>query len=1209
MSSWRFIFRSLAHHWRINFAVALGVMAATAVLTGALLVGDSVRLSLTELTLDRLGRIDELLVVDRFFRQELAQELADAPGFRGDYESATPVILFPSNTVETRPDDGAAPRRTSGVLVVGCTPEFWKLGRPDDAPKTLPIGNQIVLNESLARDLGVRRGDTVALRVGKLQQVAADSALGHKTEQVQSLPQLEVVDIVPAKGLGRFSTRPSQSLPMNAYLPLDTFQSALEQQGNINAILVAGKSPDQPPNAAASKKLAESLRPTLGDYGLRLELVTSPPYVDPATGEQKTVFEYFSLTSDRLLLSDEATKAAENALAADHAQPVLTYLANLIEKVHEPAAEIAGNDAGDAEADEPLPGIAYSTITAVDSEPLIGPLLDENGQPIGPLADDEIVLNRWAAEYQELKPGDKVRVLYFEPESSHGENTETAKVFTLKAVAPLTQPAEPFKRTVPAIYHQPPTLANDPALTPEVEGITDQGSIGDWEAPFAVDYSRVKSADDEYYLNFRLTPKAYVSLEAGQEMWGSRFGKVTSFRIPRDGGKTIEQQQQALDGKLLAQMRRDGASLGFEFTPVKRQQLAASSGTTPFDALFLGLSMFLIASALMLVALLFKLGAEQRAEEVGTLLAVGLRRRHVSLLLAGEGLLLSLIGGLLGAALGIGYAWTMVFGLRTWWAGAIGGGTRAITTPFLEFHMTPASLAIGYASGVLVCVLTILWSIWQMRRLPLRRLLSGQADSAGGASGQSWTPWATVELISSLVLLALAVGLALLALKLGGEARALAFMGCGASVLTATLLLIWVRLRYAAGGAQSLQGSLALQMLALKNGRRNPSRSTLTIGLIAAASFLIVSISAFRMAPTDEGTGGMNLLAESSQPIYENLNTRAGRDKLLANRAAALDGTTVLSLRVQPGDDASCNNLYQSTRPRVLGVTPEMIRYFDDEQVQHFAWAATSAGDEAAGDAAAMNNPWRVLEQPPDADGAIPVVIDNNTAMYSLHLYYGIGQTYEAEYDDGRRVKFRIAGLLANSVLQGSLLVGEENFKQAFPRVSGYRYFLVKAPEGKQSAVVEALEDRLGDQGFDAVESATVLDGLLAVQNTYLSTFQTLGALGLLLGTFGLATVQLRNVLERRGELALMRAVGFRRARLALMVLTENVALLLGGLGTGVFCAALAVLPHFLTGGASPPWLDLAWMLGTVLAVGLLTGLLSVWATLQAPLVSALRGE
>jgi ABC-type antimicrobial peptide transport system permease subunit len=194
-------------------------------------------------------------------------------------------------------------------------------------------------------------------------------------------------------------------------------------------------------------------------------------------------------------------------------------------------------------------------------------------------------------------------------------------------------------------------------------------------------------------------------------------------------------------------------------------------------------------------------------------------------------------------------------------------------------------------------------------------------------------------------------------------------------------------------------------------------------------------------------------------------------------------------------------------------------------------------------------------------------------------------------------------------VLQGSLLVGEENFKQAFPRVSGYRYFLVKAPEGKQSAVVEALEDRLGDQGFDAVESATVLDGLLAVQNTYLSTFQTLGALGLLLGTFGLATVQLRNVLERRGELALMRAVGFRRARLALMVLTENVALLLGGLGTGVFCAALAVLPHFLTGGASPPWLDLAWMLGTVLAVGLLTGLLSVWATLQAPLVSALRGE
>ena len=91
------------------------------------------------------------------------------------------------------------------------------------------------------------------------------------------------------------------------------------------------------------------------------------------------------------------------------------------------------------------------------------------------------------------------------------------------------------------------------------------------------------------------------------------------------------------------------------------------------------------------------------------------------------------------------------------------------------------------------------------------------------------------------------------------------------------------------------------------------------------------------------------------------------------------------------------------------------------------------------------------------------------------------------------------------------------------------------------------LEDRLSDQGFDVTDSQPILAGLMALQNTYLRTFQSLGALGLLLGTFGLAAVQMRSVLERRGEMGLLRAAGFRRRRLSLLVLLENIMLLLAG--------------------------------------------------------------
>jgi ABC-type antimicrobial peptide transport system permease subunit len=229
--------------------------------------------------------------------------------------------------------------------------------------------------------------------------------------------------------------------------------------------------------------------------------------------------------------------------------------------------------------------------------------------------------------------------------------------------------------------------------------------------------------------------------------------------------------------------------------------------------------------------------------------------------------------------------------------------------------------------------------------------------------------------------------------------------------------------------------------------------------------------------------------------------------------------------------------------------------------------------------------------------------------MYSLHLMKGVGEELTVEETDGRRITFRVAGLLSNTILQGSLFIDEEQFKRIYPEVSGYNFFLIQTPPGEKEQASRALESRLSDFGFDVRDARGVLQDLLAVQNTYLSTFQSLGALGLLLGVFGLATVQLRGVLERRGELALMRATGFRRSRLGEMVMLENAVLLLGGLATGVFAALVVVAPHLWTGGARVPLAQLAGMLGVILVAGLLAGIAAVRAVLRAPLLSALREE
>ena len=231
--------------------------------------------------------------------------------------------------------------------------------------------------------------------------------------------------------------------------------------------------------------------------------------------------------------------------------------------------------------------------------------------------------------------------------------------------------------------------------------------------------------------------------------------------------------------------------------------------------------------------------------------------------------------------------------------------------------------------------------------------------------------------------------------------------------------------------------------------------------------------------------------------------------------------------------------------------------------------------------------------------------------MYSLHLYRGIGEEFELTYPEAGTIRFRVVGLLSNSILQGSLLIGETDFVQRFPNVSGYRYFSDPSrPPARRRQSQPTLEDRLSDQGFDAVSAHERLEDLLAVQNTYLSTFQSLGALGLLLGTFG----------SGHGPGAERHRAARRTGAAAGVRFPPPPAGLAGDAGELSPCwpagCSLDSQPPWSprcrtcsSGGASIPLLDLTLLLAVVLVVGCLSSLASVRATLQAPILAALREE
>lgn len=1149
MSTSRLIVASLVYHWRVHAAVACGAAVGTAVLTGALLVGDSMRGSLRDLTLDRLGRVDEALVTDRFFREELADELSADPEYQKHFVEAVPAVLLRAS-LEWTPDSGGdgRPARANRVNLIGCDERFWSLGA--GRPESLPGPGEIVLNEPLAERLAtsdeggadrVEVGDRVIVRLPEVRTVPTESLLAPKQGTVRS-HVLSVSAVIPAEGLGRFGLHPSQQQPLNAYVSLGAGRR-LWAEGRVNAILAAGPRPDREPPAEGEDPLAWILRPTADDYGIRVER-REPGYVD--------------VTTDRMLFDPAAERDVLESLAGFEVQPVLTYLANTI-----------GSEGKE---------IPYSTVAAVDfvAEPPLGPFVGLDGEPIAPPADDEIVLNAWAADDLGVQPGATIRLAYFEPETTHGRPEERTATFRLAAVARLTGPAA------------------DPGFTPEVPGVTDAEAIADWEPPFQPFHrDRIRARDEQYWEEHGATPKAFLPLSAGRRLWASRFGQTTSFRVKPGSDTTAEQVE--------ARLRIAPSAMGFVFQPVKRQGLVASQGATSFSGLFVGFSFFLIAAAVMLVALLFRLGIDGRANQIGILLAVGLGRRRVLGLLAGEGLVVAAAGSLVGIAAGVAYAALMLAALTSehWWLAAVG-------TPFLRLHAgNPATYLIGYSSGVLAALGAIVWAVWHTRRTAATRLLASQVgDESPAVAGRSrWARSIGWMALAGAVLLAIAAAL------VEEQTQAGLFFGAGALTLIALLSLTWVRLRAGTVGSAVAVGRGNLLRLGVRNLARNPGRSTLTIGLVASACFLIVSISAFHVDPTDQtpkrdsGNGGFALVAESDQPIHADLNTPEGRFDLgfAPDEQSRLETATVYSLRVRSGDEASCVNLYKPQEPRLLGVPEPLI------ERGGFAFEPWVACSEAE-----RENPWRLLERDlgQDRDGVplVPMVLDAAGATYSLHLSRG-NPTIDMIDDRGRTVRLRAVGVLPGSVFQGDLLLSETSLLRHFPDVSGYRFFLIEAPRDQVADVRRVLERGLGDFGLSTETSGARLARFLVVQNTYLSTFQSLGGLGLLLGTFGLAAVQLRSVFERRRELALMRATGFRRRALAWLVTAENGLLLAVGLGCGVLAALVAVLPHLFGGGASIPWRSLAVTLLVVMLAGLSAGLTAVRAVLQAPLLAALRGE
>ncbi len=1165
MTFFKLLLRNLLYHWRGNVAVLLGIALGSAVLTGALLVGDSLRGSLQSLSLDQLGWVENALAPGRFFRAALADDLA--------IEKRSAVLLLQGGA--SRAD---APR-VGKVTVLGIDASFWPDAKmPLDTSFWMSEERGAVLNQTLANALDAKVGDAITLHLERADAAPREMLLAQrKAEAVIEPIRVTIKQIIADEGMGRFSHKPSPLPPRNAFVPIKLLQQRLDLAGRANVILAA----------SAPATLQGKL--TLDDWGLRYRSpkdraeafvrylapnendgqLKKARWIDRVPEELAKIAEmngnvltrdavvayyeqqrdYYVLESQRMVLEPQVVNAM-NRLVGDvgdkddkavrwNLTPILVYLADSLSsgKLEVPYVIVAGENTKAPRKDGKLDYV---------------------------LADDQVRLMRWPGSPFKLQTGAPLTIAYFSPDERNHLANKTAE-FKVAAIDDIAG------------------MYDDPDKTPEFKGITDKLDMSNWEnPPFPFDNKRIKEPDKDFWKRYRSTPRAYINLRKAQELWKTRFGELTSFQV-RFG----KESPKFLPKYLLDELKAEQG--GFVFQPVREQAIRASAGTTDFGLYFLYFSFFLIVAALLLVGLLVRLNLDRRAGEMGLLLATGWDHRRVRRLLLAEGTVLAIVGALLGLGGALLYAHGMLQLLVANWPGG-----EALH--FLRLHAEPLSFAIGYATSFLVSVFTLWWATRAMSKLSPLALLRGETIAAPAVTREKRGHAPAIAVVAVL----LAGVMIVIGFRVDShEVQAGMFFGSGALFLTAALAAIWVELQYL---RHQTAPRPSLVGLSFRNAGRQAARSVLTVGLLASASFLIVAVESFHK-DTDRqfhektgGSGGFAFYAEGAIPVFEDLN----QPKVRRERGLDIAETRRLQYfpcRVQPGDDASCLGLYKPLKPRVMGVSAALI----NRGGFSFAISKAATDDEKA-------NPWLLLNA--DAGDEIPAIIDKNTSDWILKV--GVGGTLDTVNERGQTVKLRIVALLKESIFQSEIIISEKSFLKLYPQQTGFSFFLIDAGETdpeKLKIVEKQLAKSLEDFGLDVQTTASRLQGYLAVENMYLATFQALGGLGLMLGAAGLAIVLLRGVWERRAELALLSALGFRSGQLALLVLVENAILLALGLAAGTVSALLAVAPHLVGAGAQVLWLRIAGLLTLVLAVGLVSATLAVWSTLKTPVLTALRRE
>ena len=715
------------------------------------------------------------------------------------------------------------------------------------------------------------------------------------------------------------------------------------------------------------------------------------------------------------------------------------------------------------------------------------------------LHSDEIILSDYTARRLGVRENDTLSLTFYTSQNLKTLYTDAVKL-CVSRIVPLQE------------------LAADRGLSADFPGLSNVERCTDWNADLPIDMTLITDEDEIYWEAWNTTPKAIIPYGAVAEKWSNSFGSATALRValpsPPKGGDVGGSTDTAI---VLPPFGWVGG--GLQLTHPRETAFQAAQNGVDFSGLFLSLGFFIILSAVLLMLAPLSEMLYQRKDETALMYSLGYTPRRITKIYWLESAPVVLWSSVAGVAAGLIYTWFVLFLLGTVWKGA------THTEGFMVYPHIQTILT-GLLSGILASA--------GLLRMALVRSLKSTVRRKKQQTRATHRKLVPAVLVSLMVVLTVLVNSAFIQ-------SAVLFVLVGVFFLGATAL--WGDYLIGRDGSLSDKPfmSAGLVRAMLFAGRK---QAMLSFFSLAMGVFIVFSVGLNRQGFADSsqittGTGGYSLWCESAVPVYHNLSTSLGREKLALTELPA--DAEVLQFFRYSADDASCLNLNKVSVPTVLGVDMERLSR------SHFAINRTLDRNDA-------ENRFEAFRH--RADSVYPVLVDETVLTWGLSLK--LGDTIVYKGSKGQNAVLRLAGTLRNSIFQGNILMDQHLFSEIWDEIAGSEVMLLKVSEDETDSVKMLVSQALSNYGVNAMTTNDRLKMFYSVTDTYLTIFLMLGSVGLLLGIMSFIIVIRKNLASRRQEIHVYRSLGFPDRKIAGFLYVENSIVPFYAIGAGFVGAFLA---------------------------------------------------